>query len=180
MKKKIIIFSAVIITITVVTILSLTNMSTKRTITGRLYRVDNVYEEIYNMVISERNGSQTILTTSIEGSEVDYDFGCFEQVNIPVNDEYSVVLSFVNQDELSILIFENNNFENDSIRRKSSHYVYNYQSNTLYGNGEEAHLIEAFISPYYSWIGNDGKFDRENNGNYTYVYTEFPLSHDGY
>ena len=148
--------------------------------TGRLYRVDNVYEEIYNMVISERNGSQTILTTSIEGSEVDYDLGCFEQVNIPVNDEYSVVLSFVNQDELSILIFENNNFENDSIRRKSSCYVYNYQSNTLYGNREEAHLIEAFISPYYSWIGNDGKFDPENNGNYTYVYTEFPLSHDGY
>lgn len=180
MKKKIIIFSAVIITITVVTILSLTNMSTKRTITGRLYRVDNVYEEIYNMVISERNGSQTILTTSIEGSEVDYDFGCFEQVNIPVNDEYSVVLSFVNQDELSILIFENNNFENDSIRRKSSRYVYDYQSNTLYGNREEAHLIEAFISPYYSWIGNDGKFDSEHNGNYTYVYTEFPLSHDGY
>ena len=155
-------------------------MSTKRAITGRLYRVDNVYEEIYNMVISERNGSQTILTTSIEGSEIDYDFGCFEQVNIPVNDEYSVVLSFVNQDELSILIFENNNFENDSIRRKSSRYVYDYQSNTLYGNREEAHLIEAFISPYYSWIGNDGKFDRENNGNYTYVYTEFPLSHDGY
>ncbi len=180
MKKKIIIFSAVIITITVVTILSLTNMSTKRAITGRLYRVDNVYEEIYNMVISERNGSQTILTTSIEGSEIGYDFGCFEQVNIPVNDEYFVVLSFVNQDELSILIFENNNFENDSIRRKSSHYVYNYQSNTLYGNREEAHLIEAFISPYYSWIGNDGKFDSENNGNYTYVYTEFPLSHDGY
>ena len=180
MKKKIIIFSAVIITITVVTILSLTNMSTKRTITGRLYRVDNVYEEIYNMVISERNGSQTILTTSIEGSWVDYDLGFFEQVHIPVNDEYSVVLSFVNQDELSILIFENNNFENDSIRCKSSQYVYDYQSNTLYGNREEAHLIEAFISPYYSWIGNDGKFDPENNGNYTYVYTEFPIFHDGY
>ena len=82
----------------------------------------------------------------------------------------------VNNENLS----ENNNFENDSIRRKSSRYVYDYQSNTLYGNREEAHLIEAFISPYYSWIGNDGKFDSENNGNYTYVYTEFPLSHDGY
>jgi hypothetical protein len=98
MKKKIIIFSAVIITIIVVAILVLTNMFTKGVITGKLYRVDNVYEEIYNMVISERNGFQTILTTSIEGSEVDYDFGCFEQVNIPVNDEYAVVLSFVNQD----------------------------------------------------------------------------------
>ena len=180
MKKKIIISGAVAISIIVVAVLALTNMFTKGVITGKLYRVDNVYEQIWNMVISEKYGNRTVLTTSIEGSEVDYDFGCFEQVNIPVNNEYSVVLSFVNQDELSILIFENNNFENDSIRRKSSRYVYNYQSNTLYGNREEAHLIEAFISPYYSWIGNDGKFDSENNGNYTYVYTEFPLSHDGY
>ena len=178
MKKKIIIFSAVIITIIVVAILVLTNMFTKGVITGKLYRVDNVYEEIYNMVIAERNGSQTILTTSIEGSEVDYDFGCFEQVNIPVNDEYAVVLSFVNQDELGILIFENNNFEDNATRRKSSFYVYNYHSNILYGDREEAHLIEIFISPYYSWIGNDGKFDPENNGNYTFVYTEYPLSHD--
>ena len=173
MKKKIIIFSAVIITIIVVAILALTNMFTKGVVTGKLYRVDNVYEEIYNMVISERNGSQTILTTSIEGSEVDYDFGCFEQVNIPVNDEYAVVLSFVNQDELNIVLFENNNKGHDATR-----YVYNYQSNTLYGNREEAHLIEIFISPYYSWIRNDGKFDPENNGNYTFVYTEYPLSHD--
>ena len=180
MKKKIIIFSAVIMTIIVVAILALTNMFTKGAITGKLYRVDNVYEEIYNMVISERNGAQTILTTSIEGSELDYDFGCFEQINIPVSDEYDVVLSFVHQDELSIWIFENNNFENNGTRRISSHYVYNYQSNTLYGDREESHLIEIFISPYYSWIGNDGKFDPENNGNYTFVYTEYPLSHDGY
>lgn len=180
MKKKIIIFSAVIIAIIVVAILALTNLFTKGVITGKLYRVDNVYEEIYNMVISERNGSQTILTTSIEGSEIDYDFGCFQQVNIPVNDEYDVVLTFVNQDELGILIFENNNFENNGIRRKSSFYVYNYQSNTLYGDREETHLIEIFILPYFSWARNKEKFNLDNYGNYTFVYTEYPLSHDGF
>lgn len=169
MKKKIIIFSVVIITIIVIAILALANMS------GKLYRIDNVYEEIYNMVISERRGSQTILTTSIEGSEVIYEFGRFGQVNIPVNDEYTVVLSFVHQDELCIHIFENNNFEN-----KASRYVYNYQSNTLYGDREETHLIEIFISPYFSWVGNKGEFDPDNLGNYTFVHTEYPLSHDGY
>jgi len=173
MKKKIIIFSAIIITIIVVAILALTNMFTKGVITGKLYRVDNVYEEIYNLVNSERNGSQTILTTSIEGSEVDYDFGSFEDIQIPVNDEYTVSLSFVNQDELLIWLHEKNDTNYDHVC-----YVYNYQSNTLYGNQEEAHLIEIFISPYYSWIGNDGKFDPENHGNYTFVYTEYPLSHD--
>ena len=78
------------------------------------------------------------------------------------------------------LIFENNNFEDNATRRKSSFYVYNYRSNILYGNREEAHLIEIFISPYYSWIGNKEKFNLDNHGNYTFVHTEFPLSHDGY
>ena len=83
MKKKIIIFSTVTIAIIVVAVLALTNKFTKGVITGKLYQVDNVYEEIYNTVISERNGTRTVLTTSVEGSEVDYDFGFFSSINIP-------------------------------------------------------------------------------------------------
>ncbi len=177
MKKKIIISSAVAIAITVLALLALTNMFTKGQITGKLYRVDNVYEEIWNMVNSEKNGTQTILTTSINGSEVDYDFGCFEQVNIPVNDEYTVVLHFyqneLSQDELSIWLFENNKKNRDVVR-----YVYNHQNNTLYGNKEESLLIDNFIMLYYSWVGDDGKFDSQNPGDYTFVFTEYPLSHD--
>jgi len=171
MKKKIIISSAVAISIIVVAVLTLTNMFTKGVITGKLYRVDNVYEEIWNMVNSEKNGTQTILTTSIEGSEVDYDFGCFEQVNIPINDEYSIALSFY-QDELCIWLFEKNSKNNDA-----ACYVYNYQTNTLYGNQEESHLIDKFTSLYYSWVGNDGNFNSENQGDYTFVFAEYPLSH---
>ncbi len=170
MKKKIIIIFAVAITIIVVAALALTNMFTKGVITGKLYRVDNVYEEICNMVNSEKNGTRTILT-SIEGSEVDYDFGCFEQVNIPINDEYSVALSFY-EDELCIWLFEKNSENYDA-----ACYVYNYQTNTLYGNQEESHLIDKFTSLYYSWVGNDGKFNPENQGDYTFVFTEYPLTH---
>ena len=133
MKKKIIISSAVAISILVVAVLTLTNMFTKGVITGKLYRVDNVYEEIWNMVNSEKNGTQTVLTTSIEGSEVDYDLGSFVQVSIPVNDEYRVALCFhqneFNQDELCIWLFENKDEDHDTPL-----YVYNYQTNTLYGN----------------------------------------------
>ena len=176
MKKKIIISGAVAISIIVVAVLALTNMFTKGVISGKLYRVDNVYEEIWNMVNSEKNGTQTILTTSIEGSEVDYDFGCFEQVNIPVNDEYRVALCFyqneLHQDELCIWLFEKNSKNHDA-----ACYVYNYQTNTLYGDQEESHLIDKFTSLYYSWIGNDGKFNSENQGDYTFVFEEYPLSH---
>ena len=177
MKKKIIISSAVAIAITVLAVLALTNMFTKGQITGKLYRVDNVYEEIWNMVNSEKNGTQTILTTSINGSEVDYEFGCFDQVNIPVNDEYTVVLWFyqneLSQDELCIWLFENNNKNHDA-----ACYVYNYQNNTLYGNQEESHLIDNFISLYYSWVGNERKFNSQSPGDYTFVLAEYPLSHN--
>lgn len=171
MKKKTIIVSAIAITTIVVAALALTNMFTKGEITGKLYRVDNVYEEIWNMVNSEKNGTQTILTTSIQGSYVDYDFGFFEHVNIPVNSQYYVALSFY-QNELCIWLFENNSENHDA-----ACYVYNYQSNTLYGNREESHLIDNFTSLYYSWVGNDGKFNPENQGDYTYKFEEYPLSH---
>lgn len=170
MKKKLII-SAVVVAIIVVAVLALTNMFTKGVITGKLYRVDNVYEEIWNRVISEKNGTQTILTTSIEGSAIDYDFGFFEQVYIPVNDEYSVALCFY-QDELCIWLFEKNSKNHDAVC-----YVYNYQTNTLYGNQEESLLFDQFTSIYYSWTGNDGKFNSENQGEYTFVFAEFPFSH---
>lgn len=172
MKKKLIIFGTAAIIITVVAILALTNMFTKGVITGTLYRVDNVYEEIYNMVISERNGGQTILTTSIKDSEIDYDFGFFENIQIPVNDDYTVSLSFVNQDELCIWLFNTNDREDDVL------YVYDYQNNILYGKQEEDLLIETFIMPYYSWARSDGRFNPEDHGNYTFVYAKYPLSHD--
>jgi len=170
MKKKIIISSIATISIIVIAVLTLTNMFTKGVITGKLYRVDNVYEEIWNMVNSEKYGTQTILTTSIEGSEVVYGLGCFEQVSIPVNDEYRVALSF-GQDELRIWLFDKNSKNHDAC------YVYNDQTNTLYGNQEESHLIDKFISLYYSWAENEGKFHSENQGDYTFVFAEYPLSH---
>ena len=172
MKKKIIICGAVAISIIVVAVLALTNMFTKGIISGKLYRVDNVYEEIWNMVNSEKNGTQTILTTSIEGAEVDYDLGFFQQVNIPINDEYIIALSFY-QDELCIWLFEKNSKNHDA-----ACYVYNYQTNTLYGNQEESHLIDKFTSLYYSWVGNGGKFNSENYGAYTFVFAEYPLLHN--
>ena len=175
MRKKPIICSAVVFIIIVAAVLALTNCFTKGVITGKLYRVDNVYEEIWNMVISEKNGTQTILTTSIEGSEVIYELGCFEQVSIPVNDEYRVALCFYqnefNQDELIILLFENHDDHDTPL------YVYNYQTNTLYGNQEESLLNEQYTSLYYSWVENDGQFNSENQGDYSFVSAEYPLSH---
>ena len=176
LKKKILICSAVVITILVTAVLALTNFFTKGVITGKLYRVDNIYEEIWNLVISEKCGTQTILTSATEGSYIDYDLGGFAQVSIPANDEYRVALTFrqneSHQEELIIWLFAKNG-EN----QENACYVYNWQTNTLYGNQEESRLTDGFTSLYYSWLGNDGKFHSENQGDYTFVLEVFPLSH---
>ena len=77
-----------------------------------------------------------------------------------------------------ILIFTLEKFENNKKNRDVVRYVYNHQNNTLYGNKEESLLIDNFIMLYYSWVGDDGKFDSQNPGDYTFVFTEYPLSHD--
>ncbi len=170
MKKKILIIGAILLVISIGAVLILTNMFTIGKITGKLYRIDNVYEEIWNMVISEKHGEPTVLTTTIKGSEVDYDFGVFERVNIPVHDKYTVVLSFY-QNELCIWLFEKNS-------NNSALYVYNWQNNILYGEQEESLLMDTFLSLYFSWVEGDGRFTSDNKGDYTYVYAEFPLSHE--
>ena len=179
MKQKIICIAvAILISVLaiLVAVLALTNFFTKGVITGKLYRVDNVYEEIWNLVNSEKNGTQTILTGSIDGASVRYGWGSFEQVCIPVKDNYSVSLSFgrykFDQDELIIWLSEKNSTNHDT-----ACYVYNYQTNTLYGNQAESHLIDKFISFYYSLVGNDGRFNSANLGDYTFVFEEYPLSH---
>lgn len=97
-------------------------------------------------------------------------------MSIPVNDEYRVALCFCQnefkQDELIIWLFENNDDDHDTPL-----CVYNYQTNTLYGNQEESLLNEQFTSLYYSWVVNDGQFNSENQGNYTLMLVEYPLNH---
>ena len=176
MKKKIIgtivITIIIITTITVTSVLALTNMLTKGMITGKLYRVDNVYEEIWNLVNSEKNGIKTVLTIKVNGAYVDYDFGCFDRVVIPINEDCNVVLSFGN-DTMRIWIFGDKNEYS-----KTPLYVYDYEKNTLYGNREEAYLISNFTSLYYSWVGDNSKFDLDNLGNYEFVLAEYPLSYE--
>lgn len=146
---------------------------------GRIYCVDNVYEELWNMVNCEKTGTETVLTASTEGAYVDYDLGEFQQVYIPVNDEYSISLSFrrnkFKQNELSIRLYEKNG---EGKYDSAARYVYNPETDTLYGDREESYLTEKFMSLYYSWVGNDGEYNSENQGDYTFVFEKHPSNHD--
>ena len=166
MKKKVVILITVVLVLIFSAILFLTDMFTRSLITGKLYQVDNVYEEILNLVIDERSGKSTILTTATEGAFVDYDFGLFESVH-PAD---GIALSFDGYD-LIIYLYEDDPEDN-------SCYAYNYQTNTLYGDRDEFRLYEKFISSYFSWVGDTGKFNATNQGAYKYEYCEYPRFHD--
>lgn len=171
MTKKIISCSIIALFFIITPVVALTNAFTKGAITGKLYRVDNVYEEIFNMVNSEKNGTPTALTASRDDAYVDYDLGAFVNVYVPISDKHTASLSF-DRNELHIWLREKNSEDH-----KRALYVYNYQTNTLYGDQDESYLIENFTLFYYSWVGDDGKFSAENSGEYTFVFTEYPLSH---
>ena len=183
MKKKIFIISIISVVVAIAVIfaavgalmvgalLDMTDMLTISPIKGKLYRVDNVYEEIRNLVIDEKYGDHTILTTTTEGAFVDYDFGVFMSVYLYPEESRAISLSLSGED-MEIWIF---NYDGENT--DSALYVYDYENNVLYGDRGEDYLTEHFLSYYYSWA-DDSIFSLNSCGEYSFVYMEFPLSHD--
>lgn len=170
MKKRIVI-AVVVVAVLVTSTLVLTNGFTRGCITGRLYREENVWEEIWNPVASEKHGTPTALTTSTEGSEVVFEFGNFEQVYIALSDGCSVSLSFLREDGLCIWLRET-----DGEQRTATLYTYDYRSNTLYGEREETYLTDRLLPRYFVWAGEDSGYSPEDLGEYRFVLMEYPLA----
>lgn len=169
--KKTIVIAVVVIAVLLTSTLVLTNNFTKGRITGRLYRVENVWEEIWNLMVSEKHGTRTVLTTSTEYSYVDYDLGHFDHIYIAVCDGCGVTLSFHHDYGLCIWLTET-----DGEQKTTTLYTYDYRSHTLYGKQEEAYLTDRLLSSYFSWAGKDSSFDLDDLGEYSFVMMEYPLS----
>lgn len=169
--KKTIVIAVVVIAVLLTSTLVLTNNFTKGRITGRLYRVENVWEEIWNLMVSEKHGTRTVLTTSTGDWYVDYDFGQFDHVYIAVCDGCGVTLSFHHDYGLCIWLTET-----DGEQKTTTLYTYDYRSHTLCGAREEDYLTDRLLSSYFSWVGEDSEFDLESLGKYSFVMMEYPLS----
>jgi len=171
-KKKALLTCGLILVTVTVTVLSLTGGFTRSAISGKLYRVDSVFEEIQNLLASEERGQSTVLTTAVEGAERHYEFGMFEGVRIPLKN-HSVYLSFEgNKRLLSIRLTPYYHPHSFVV------YLYDYRSNMLYGNGKDSLLMDVFVSNYVYWRGENGKFSADHVGDYTYEYAKYPLSYE--
>ncbi len=165
MKKKVLIIITSFLVLLIVAAFVFTNMFTKGVFSGRIYKEQNVYETIWNMVISEKQGTKTVLTSSTKDAYADYDLGEFQNIQIP---ECGVVISFF-ENELTFL-FNKYDENGDWVRGEYIKFKYNYDDSTLYGNESESYLFEHFLVYYYSWVDGTEKYSKDNPGKYAFQY----------
>lgn len=148
-------FIALLLLASIVTLL--TGGFQKGVLSGRIYRPRNVYEEIWNLVLTEEYSEKdTVLTTGTNDSDVDFDFGIeFVGIHIP---ECNITICWESEGkELCFLFSERLDRNGPYIR-----FIYNYETQTLIGNTHFSYFMENFISDYFDWC----KADREFNSNY--------------
>ena len=168
MKKRIIIITvilAILLSITLI-IAVFSDGFQKSILTGKIYYPQNVYEEIWNLVLIEKNTrNQTVLTSATKDAYVDFDFGIeFVGVRIP---ECNVTISLdrtVGNEELFFRFFSDNG--------NCWTFAYSYETKTLYGNTAFPSRMESFLTDYFKWCENDtdftSGFSSDELGDYTY------------
>lgn len=130
-------------------VLFFTNGFSVGRITGKVYNAQNVYDEIWNLMIREKRGEKTVLTDS-SGAGASFEFGTFSYIDIP---ECKANLSF-SSGKLSIIIRTGEFFTETVTEKTREKYVlYEYDPRTkvlsIKGAGNEDLLSGSFLSYYF-------------------------------
>lgn len=169
MKKWMIIVLAVILSVVITLlaiVLALTGGFTKGVISNWIYRPQNVYDEIWNLLLTEEyTRNKTVLTSATKDAEEDWDLGIdFVGIHIP---ECSTTVCWWRNDgkELAFLFYGE---ESDAM------FIYNYETKTLYGDADFSYLMENFLEDYFQWCADDPDFSSgyslDSLGKHTFEY----------
>lgn len=165
MKKWKIVVLVILLLTTLLTV-CVTGGFTKNLFTGKIYRPRNVYEEIWNMVVTEQHTrKQTVLTTSTEDAEADFDFGYhFVGVHIP---ECNMTIGWETTGEELFFSFPLG-------KGVYARFIYNYEAKTLYGNTIHSYLMDRFLTNYFEWCeaASDfsSRYDAKHLGDFAFRY----------
>ena len=162
-KIKITVTLVIVALLIILPTLWLTNCFTKSKLTSKIYRPENVYEEIWNLVVLEQFGGETVLTTSTEESYEKYNLGGFEHIVIP---EYNMSISWEYQPYKMLLIYFCN------VGGECAGFLYDYETNTLYGEADFEYFAEHFLQHYLEWNKEETKYSLDNLGNANFQYVE--------
>lgn len=157
MKKRTIIVCTAILLLAIL-ITALTGGFTKGILSGKIYRPQNVYEEIWNLVLTEEHTrNQTVLTTATKDAYVDTDFG-FEFVGVYIPEcDVMIGWRFTNgARELSFFFLSRPDGDGDYVN-----FLYNYETKTLFGNEEFSFLLENFLQDYFQWCEDSADFSSD-------------------
>lgn len=142
--------------------LVMTGFTGCRTILSAVWREDglshtiadpqNVFEEIWNLVLTEEyTSSATVLTSATENASKDFDHGfMFVSIQIPACDMY---ISWNIEGETLQFTFPQGEGYSNYIT-----YIYNHEEKTLYGNQDLACLTDSFLTDYFVWCEKDPDF----------------------
>ena len=130
--------------------LFLTNGFSFGRITGKVYNVRNVYDEIWNLLKREERGEETVLTASdTEASKV-YELGVFDYIRIP-----SCGATLSNRQGTLWISVNTGEYEPDltgAPREKEVSLEYDVRTKTLtlYDVKAEKYLRDRFLSVYFA------------------------------
>lgn len=107
-------------------------------------RPQNVFEEIWNLVLTEQHTDRDTVLTSTARSEVDYDLGVeFVGIHIPACNVTIGWYEAENGKQLSLLFPLG---KGEYVR-----FCYDRETKTVYGNADISYLKKEFLSAYFSW-----------------------------
>ena len=157
MKRKAIIVIAIVFAALALVIgmtLFLTNGFTVGRITAKVYNVQNVYDEIWNLLKREEYGENTILTDSDPNASRVYELGVFDFIRIP---KYNATL-MNRTGSLWIQIHTGEIVTDETgIYEKYVIYEYDCRSKTLKitGTDNEDYMINQFLTDYFKLQASD-------------------------
>lgn len=131
---------------------------------------DNVFDQLYDEVETVRRGRDSVLLSGTESAYADYDFGMFENIQIP---DLDMCLSIDSQ-SLYMLFFSTPEAGNES----SSRYVlyrYDLVDHKLYGENTVQYLSDNFLFHYFQWCSDTDEanaYSLSNLGEFTFIQEE--------
>ena len=173
MKKKIVLIICIVFVLATVVY----SVCTKGIFSNHIYFPQNVYEEIWNLLIAEEQGKTTLLTTAVEEAKenwVEDKWGGRHFASVQYPDSQKT-LGWRSSDEIPrMLIFKF--YPGYPKNLDSFEFGYDYKTNTLYGTRDESWFREYFLNEYFQWCEESAdfssKYSPDNLGDYHYQKVE--------
>ena len=136
----------------------------------RIKEPENIFDQLYSEVESVKKGNDSILLTGTETAYADYDFGHFENVQIP---DLDMCLDI--DDKSLYILFFNTSETGEWNTSFCILYRYDVDDKKLYGERSLDYLNDNFLSHFFEWCNASGEtsiYSLQNLGYYTFTLQE--------